>query len=235
MIGMEILALHGNLGSSADWDSWDFPGLKAVDLWEHSDLDFFEMAHLIATDLSEGMERPILAGYSLGGRLALHAMAIHPERWSGAIILSAHPGLECVEDRLARRISDEIWARKAREMEWSDFLEEWNRQEVLSDSSIPPGQIALEARREEVALAFETWSLGRQENLRSQLRRFHAPVLWITGERDGKFTELGEGMGEVFPHFQHRVVPGLGHRVLGESSAGCALDWLSLLPGLHAK
>lgn len=227
----DILALHGNLGSADDWEPWKFSGLRAINLWQHSDLDFFEMAHLIATELSAGMERPVLAGYSLGGRLALHAMAIHPERWAGAIILSAHSGLECVEDRLARRVSDEIWARKAREMEWSEFLADWNRQGVLSHSPVPSTQLALEGEREGIALAFETWSLGRQENLRSQLRRFHAPVLWITGERDEKFTSLASGMGDVFPDFQHCILRGLGHRVLGEDSASFSLDWLSSATG----
>lgn len=222
-----LLALHGNLGSCKDWDELSLPGLTTVDLWKYSDLDFFEMAHRLATDLSEGMNRPVLVGYSLGGRLALHAMAIHPERWGGAVILSAHPGLECVEDRMARRISDEVWARKAREMAWPEFLDAWNRQGAFSQAPVSSGQRALEERRGEIALAFETWSLGRQENLRSQLRRFHAPVLWITGEFDEKFTAIASGMQDIFPHFEHHTLPGLGHRVLGKNSARVILKWLS--------
>ena len=223
----DILALHGNLGSKEDWERWEIPQLRAVDLWEHSDLDFFEMAHCIAPELSEGLDRPILAGYSLGGRLALHAMAIHPERWSGAIILAAHPGLECVEDRLARRVSDEVWAERARELPWSEFLESWNAQPVFSGCSETPSQIMLDPPRESIALAFETWSLGRQENLRSPLRRFHAPVLWITGEGDPKFTSLGREMASVFPNFQHAILPGSSHRISAEAAKEEVLDWLS--------
>ncbi|MDF1825755.1 MAG: alpha/beta fold hydrolase [Verrucomicrobiales bacterium] len=209
-----ILALHGNLGSPADWEIPDLPNIRTVDLWDHSDLDFFEMGHRLATELSEGMERPTIAGYSLGGRLALHAMAIHPERWGGAIILSAHPGLESAREREARRLSDKEWAGKARELPWKAFLSEWNSQGVLADSIIPEVQLTLESRRSEIAFAFETWSLGRQENLRSQLRRFHAPVLWITGENDQKFSMLGDEMGKVFPDFQRRTISGAGHRLL---------------------
>ncbi|MDF2376635.1 MAG: alpha/beta fold hydrolase [Verrucomicrobiales bacterium] len=222
-----ILALHGNLGSSQDWESTCLSNLTAVDLWEYTELDFFEMAHRLATDLSRGMERPVIAGYSLGGRLALHAMAIHPERWGGAVILSAHPGLDCVEDRMARRISDEVWAGRARELPWEKFLAAWNEQGVLADSPVSDEQTGLASRRGEIALAFETWSLGRQENLRSQLRRFHAPVLWITGETDSKFTVLAEGMGEVFPRFQRATIPGAGHRVLGEGAGEIISKWLS--------
>lgn len=213
---MSFLALHGNLGSPADWESLGLPGLHPVDLWEHSALSYFEIAHELATTLSAGQGNPVLAGYSLGGRLALYAMAIHPERWSGAVIVSAHPGLCCVEDRLARRVSDEIWARDARTLAWPDFVEKWNAQSVLGGGAATAAQLALESRREAIALAFETWTLGRQDDLRRSLRSFHAPVLWITGAQDEKFTRLALEMGEVFTDFRHEVIPDGGHRLLAE-------------------
>lgn len=219
-----VVALHGNVGSPAVWDALPLTDLRAIDLWDYSALSFFEFAHELATKLTHGLENPVLAGYSLGGRLALHAMVIHPERWSGAVIVSAHPGLCCVEDRLARRVSDEIWAKDAREMEWKAFLKKWNRQPVLAgpERGIRGAQLALESRREAVALAFEAWSLGRQEDLRLSLRSFHAPVLWITGEHDEKFTRLGEEMAGVFTNFRHEVIPGCGHRVLEEKPEAVA-------------
>ncbi|NLT69201.1 MAG: alpha/beta fold hydrolase [Verrucomicrobiaceae bacterium] len=213
-----ILALHGNLGSAEDWNILSLSGIRAVDLWEHSALSYREFADELAGSLSVGLERPVLAGYSLGGRLALSAMAMHPERWGGAVLLSAHPGLRRAEDRLARRVSDEEWAQRAREMPWSDFLLTWNQQTVFGDGPAAPtsGQIALEPRHEAIALAFENWSLGRQDDLRPALRSFRAPVLWITGEKDEKFTRLAAEMAEVFPDFQHVILPGCGHRVLAE-------------------
>ena len=42
---MSFLALHGNLGSTGDWESLGLPGLQAVDLWDHSALSYFEFAH----------------------------------------------------------------------------------------------------------------------------------------------------------------------------------------------
>lgn len=217
----DILALHGNLGSPDDWNVLSLSGIRTIDLWEHSSLSYLEFSDELATSLSNGLERPVLAGYSLGARLALHAMAIHPERWSGAVILSAHPGLCCVEDRLARRVSDELWARDAREKPWPEFLKKWNQQIVFGggDASPTSGQIALEARREAIALAFEAWTLGRQDDLRSSLHSFHAPVLWITGAQDKKFTRLAAEMEDVFSDFQHKILPNCGHRVLAEQPA----------------
>lgn len=220
-----ILALHGNLGSATDWDSLGIPDVQALNLWEYSHLSFAEFA----SSISERDDRPILAGYSLGGRLALHAMAAFPDRWRAAVILSAHPGLPCVEDRIARSISDGVWAKRAREMPWSGFLAEWNRQPVLAESSVQTDQEALEPQRESIARAFENWSLGRQEDLRPRLRRFESPVLWITGAEDRKFSALAEEMGSVFPNFRHEVLSDCGHRLLTEPVGAMITSFVSAL------
>lgn len=215
-----LLTLHGNLGTPADWDLPGGPDIHPIDLWDRVDLDFNDFAAALAGPLSAGLEKPILAGYSLGGRLALHALAAFPERWSGAVIVSAHPGLCCVEDRIARRASDAIWAGRARTMGWGAFLDQWNGQALFGRISpaLRARQESLEARREAVATAFEIWSLGRQEDLRSRLVRFAGPVVWITGENDVRFTRLGADMAAVFPDFRHVVVPGVGHRVLEDAA-----------------
>lgn len=213
-----ILALHGNLGTTADWALPGLPDIHPIDLWDHVDLDFHDFAEALAGPLSTGFEKPILAGYSLGGRLALHALAAFPERWSGAVILSAHPGLCCVEDRLARRTSDAIWAERARTMPWEEFLDRWNAQPLFGRVSeeLLSRQRGLEPHREAIAQAFEHWSLAGQEDLRPSLAGFGGPVLWITGEKDVRFTRIGEEMAAVFIDFRHVVVPGCGHRVLDE-------------------
>lgn len=227
-----FLALHGNLGSTSDWERVDVAGLTAVDLWEHAEKNFHEFAEHLAGPLSAGLEKPILAGYSLGGRLALHALAAFPERWGGAMILAAHPGLCCVEDRLARCTSDSIWARWARELPWEEFLDRWNAQPVFGE---PAGDLLrrqrdLEPRREAVAAAFETWSLGRQEDLRASLGRFSGPVIWLTGEWDGRFTRLGAEMASSCQAIRHVIVPEIDHRVL-EGCPERVADCLTELTG----
>jgi 2-succinyl-6-hydroxy-2,4-cyclohexadiene-1-carboxylate synthase len=228
-----ILALHGNLGTTADWELPGCPDIHPIDLWDHVDLDFNDFAAALAGPLSAGLEKPVLAAYSLGGRLALHALAAFPDRWSGAVIVSAHPGLCCVEDRLARRTSDAIWAERARTMEWGAFLDQWNSQPLFGEVSpdLRARQATLEPRREAIATAFEIWSLGRQEDLRRRLGRFAGPVVWITGVSDLRFTRLGVEMASVFPDFRHVVVPGAGHRVL-EEGMEAVIRALEGIPGL---
>ncbi len=209
-----VVALHGNLGSFQDWDCLNIAEIQAIDLWEQSHRTFTDFSAMLkgATKADS-----FLMGYSMGGRLALHAMAANPKHWAGAVIISAHPGLCCVQERIERRISDEIWAKHAREMAWDEFLEKWNNQAVLGDAPVSKKQNHLEAMREKITLGFENWSLGKQNDLRSSLARFKNPVLWITGELDEKFTHLGEEMKNVFPDFRHVVIPDCGHRVLQDA------------------
>lgn len=206
-----VIALHGNIGSFHDWDILQQAELQSIDLWAHSHRTFSDFSTMLREATPPGS---ILLGYSMGGRLALHAMAADPGHWAGAVIVSAHPGLCCVQERIERRISDEIWAKQAREMEWPAFLEKWDAQAILGESSKKNSRIHLESQREQIACGFENWSPGKQDDLRPALTRFKNPVLWVTGEEDEKFTRLGQEMAEVFPAFQHVIVPDCGHRVL---------------------
>ncbi len=53
-----------------------------------------------------GVERPVIAGYSMGGRLALYLALRHPDRCAGLFLESASPGLEDAGERAARRAAD---------------------------------------------------------------------------------------------------------------------------------
>ena len=224
-----VIALHGNLGSSNDWQRLEIEGLVAVDLWAFSGMSLEEFARFLTEEIRPEGERAVIAGYSLGGRLALQAMASSPEAWAGAIILSAHPGLQSDMERENRRAIDEEWARKAQGIPWPKFLEEWNSQPVLSSSPFSEQQLGLEDRRSAISEAFHDWSLGTQSDLREPLKRFSPPVLWITGARDRKFHQLGKEMSEVFSRFEHISLPGRGHRVLDPLAAVKIQDWLAHL------
>jgi len=50
-----------------------------------------------------------LLGYSLAGRLALHAAIHFPELFKGIIIASADPGIKNDKDRLTRLVKDKKW------------------------------------------------------------------------------------------------------------------------------
>lgn len=224
---MTTFALHGNLGTVDDWLGHDFfhGQIEALDLWTeaHRGLGLEAWAENFCArvrDQHNTDEKPWLAGYSLGGRLAMHAMAVAPTLWAGAVILSAHPGLADEAERELRRQRDAEWAEKARGGHWREFLAQWNAQSVLAGD---PGaaffdrQRHLDSRRESVARAFELWSLGNQCDLTDRLTSCHFPVLWLTGSDDSKFTEFGAALSKKLLNGEHRVLDGCGHRILHEA------------------
>jgi 2-succinyl-6-hydroxy-2,4-cyclohexadiene-1-carboxylate synthase len=159
----------------------------------------------------------MLAGYSMGGRLALHALLADASPWQAAVIVSAHPGLESEEERAARRAHDADWAMRALTGDWAAFLADWNSQPVLT-GGIPGGDEAARAsrlmlRRREIARSFVDWSLGAQEALWDRLPEIRVPVLWITGAEDEKFTALAARACARMPAASHVVIEGAGHRV----------------------
>jgi len=187
-------------------------------------------AQLISSDLSDlsvgsgqfsrsaqSMSAPrILAGYSLGARLALHALTARPDLWQAAMLLAPHPGLPDPGERAARLLHDQTWAARCRQSLWPELLEAWNTQPVLADGP-PPS--ASESWRTEIASAFDGWSLGHQPDLLPALAKIKVPILWITGAKDLKFTALAAQAAAVSPNIQHHILPHCGHRLLQQAAA----------------
>jgi len=225
-----IWSLHGAVGREDDWA--DFAQavhrsgheVRTVDLWsfvEEGGCSFDEFGAALCEQVRAEDAAPVLLGYSLGGRLALHALLADPGLWSAAVIVSAHPGLADEDERVLRMAADAHWAAQALTGPWNRFVEKWNEQGVLRESGgyALADRMALEARRQAVARGFMEWSLGKQEDLRPRLSAITCPVCWITGVHDGKFAALAGEAVPLMPRAVHRVVPGAGHRVPWEASA----------------
>ena len=115
---MNLWCLHGAVGMAADWDhlaermAVSGHEVKALDLWsylEGGECSFQEFGRKICEEARREEHPPLLVGYSMGGRLALHALLEDSEAWSGAMIVSAHPGLQDEGERLLRMATDAEW------------------------------------------------------------------------------------------------------------------------------
>ncbi len=212
-----IHALHGNLGSPRDWDALALPDLRAVDLWAWQErfpgITLEAFGECFAEEVAASDPEPVLLGYSLGGRLALRAMAARPDLWKAVVLVSTHPGLTGEAEKNERLERDREWAGRARDLPWEEFLDLWNAQEVLAGQPIPTGQRELENRREAVARAFESWSLGSREAMTKVLEGVPFPVLIVTGKDDEKFSKLAKRFAGVGERIEWKQVPGCGHRV----------------------
>lgn len=240
---IECWCLHGAVGMAADWRSFaarlahEKIGSRAVDLWR-----FLEGGPLPIADFGDALNEDAgaeptrggaraLLGYSMGGRLALHALLEKKHPWQAAVIISANPGLESLLERESRRIEDASWATMALTGNWLGFLDAWNAQPVLGLTAMRDIHNAsrLMMRRREIARSMVDWSLGSQQSLWDRLHQIEIPVLWIVGENDLKFLALAERAVASIPRATLKVAPASGHRVPWEAEAWLVSQTASFL------
>lgn len=161
-----------------------------------SDWDFLPWEH--SPDTGD-----VLIGYSMGGRLALQLL--ERQRFEKAVIISA--GLNVPDP--GRKMRDEEWARRFETEEWSSLLRAWNAQEVFGGHAVERREEDFD--RAELACQLREWSPAVLPPPR--LESIATPVLWIAGERDAKFVEIGRRAVARLPHAELWICPGAGHRV----------------------
>ena len=95
------------------------------------------------------VSRPVVAGYSMGGRLALYLALRFPERCAGLILESASPGLESASERAARRAADESKAERLQSGDFEAFLRDWYAQPLFASLAQDENLLhrTIEARR----------------------------------------------------------------------------------------
>jgi len=200
--------------------------VRRVDLWRYLDccpMEMEEFGRAFCEEVrSADAGSKVLVGYSMGGRLGLQALLestrVGEDLFRAVVIVSAHPGLPTEEERLMRMAADAEWAGRALVGDWGEFLERWEGRMGSAALGVEPGtgwgdRRLLQPRRQAVARSFMDWSLGKQEDLRAKLAKVRCPVLWMTGERDEKFTKLGEEVAGLLPAGRLEVVPDAGHRI----------------------
>ncbi len=223
---LECWCLHGAVGMAADWRGFAKSlvtggiGTRAVDLWRFLECQPMPLPAFgkalnadAGGEVSRGSGRALL-GYSMGGRLALHALLEKDHPWQAAVIVSADPGLEDETEKSARRAADTAWATRALTGDWQAFLTDWNAQPVLgSPMRDPQATASLVMRRREIARSFVDWSLGFQQPLWDRLSEIKIPLLWVAGENDPKFRTLAERAVSLVPDGHFALAPDAGHRV----------------------
>ncbi len=206
---MQIVALHGFLGSTNDWVPCNIPNLLAVDLHHMSfpspSKGFQVWAIAFNNYIRSLTQTPrILLGYSLGGRLALHAFIQEPTLWQSAIFISTHPGLKSAEEKALRLANDELWAEKFQNDPWDPLMHSWNSQPVFKNSVLPHRPESV-YNRQKLAETLTGWSLAHQEDLAPSVQKISVPYIWAVGEHDIKFINSSP----VKPY----IISGCGHRI----------------------
>jgi 2-succinyl-6-hydroxy-2,4-cyclohexadiene-1-carboxylate synthase len=187
---MVITALHGFLGAPSDWNFLRDAGVA------------IEAPPLDAIPPSGDT----LLGYSLGGRLALHAL-LAGAHYDRAIFISTGLGIDDETARAARRVSDEAWAHRIESDDWDTVINAWNAQPVLAGPALPRTRDDYDPR------ALREWSSATLPPVASRLHELIIPTLWIAGARDTKYVAEAHRAASLTRNARVAIVENAGHRV----------------------
>jgi 2-succinyl-6-hydroxy-2,4-cyclohexadiene-1-carboxylate synthase len=223
-MGETLVLLHGFAGTGRAWDpviaqlGRERYTALAPDLRGHGSRAgarpvTFEA--ITADVLSAAPPRFALAGYSMGGRIALGVALAAPERVSRLVLMATTAGIEDADERAARGAADALLADEIDAERIEAFADRWLGQPLFADDDEAAQRRARDdiARNEPAGLAAALRGVGTgaMTPLWDRLGELTVPVLVLAGERDGKFSAIGERLAEAIPGAQLELVPGAGH------------------------
>jgi 2-succinyl-6-hydroxy-2,4-cyclohexadiene-1-carboxylate synthase len=231
-----LVLLHGFTNTGASWAGVaaavreryrplapDIRGHGTASAW--TPVDLASVIDDVAA-LTGPAERLTLAGYSMGGRLALHAAFALAPRVNRLVLVGASPGLGDRVQRADRARADERLADEIERLTIEEFAARWARTPVLADQP-PHVRAAVDADRRRntprgLAGALRGLGTGALPSLWERLPGLTIPVELIVGERDAKFRAISEQMAGALPRATVHVVAGAGHAVHLEDPAAVA-------------
>ncbi len=230
----EIVFLHGFTHTGASWD----PVVAALgeryralapDIRGHgaaAELEPVTLTAMLADLAGMAPERFTLVGYSMGGRIALHAALAFGDRIDRLVLIGASPGLADPKERKARRAADEQLAGEIERMSIDDFALRWAKTPVLAGQ---PSEVTAAVHADRVrnrpaglARALRGFGTGALSSLWDRLGAVGMPVSLLVGERDEKFREIAAQMASALPAGEVIVVPAAGHAVHLEAPGAVA-------------
>jgi 2-succinyl-6-hydroxy-2,4-cyclohexadiene-1-carboxylate synthase len=233
--GPPVLMLHGFTGSIGAWQGiperlGERFQVIAIDLIGHGkttapdDPERYRIERavedLIALLDRFGVEKTAVLGYSMGGRVALQLASAAPERVTALLLESAAPGIDDPAEREARVESDERLARMIEGQGLETFIDFWESIPLFASQRDLPDetrkrQRELRLSQDPVGLAnsLRGMGAGKMEPVADRLNEFTMPVLYLAGEHDEKYQEVGQRMVTGMPNAEYVEVPGAGHTV----------------------
>ena len=213
---VRLILLHGFTATGRSWD----PVRRLLDRERYPDV---LAPDLRADDLPTQVERLrqdapyVLAGYSMGGRIALHLALAQPSLVQRLVLVSTTAGIEDDDERAARAIADDALALEIEQDGVEAFAERWAAGPLFAGQ---PPAVAAAARADrlrhsapELAATLRSLSTGRMPPVWHRLGDLTMPATVIVGECDAKFRALGERLAAALPQGELVVVEDAGHAV----------------------
>jgi 2-succinyl-6-hydroxy-2,4-cyclohexadiene-1-carboxylate synthase len=220
--GARVALLHGFTQTKSAWDpviallgndfhtiSFDAPGHGDAAMLPFNCSEAAEAVNNIAGDAT-------YVGYSLGGRIMLHAALLFPEEVERLVLISASPGIQDPTEREARIAADSTLAERIGSLGVEAFVDDWMSMPMFAglDSSNNQRAARLTNTADGLIRSLKLCGTGAQESFWSRLGELKMPVLLIVGESDQKFVDLNQEMkNAIGSNAQLEIVPGVGHSV----------------------
>jgi 2-succinyl-6-hydroxy-2,4-cyclohexadiene-1-carboxylate synthase len=224
-VASPVVLLHGFTQTGASWERVaamlpERYRALAPDIRGHGAASDVEPVTLegVIEDVRGVVSGPfVLAGYSMGGRIGLHAALALGDRVERLVLIGASPGIADESERAQRRTDDERLACEIESTEIEAFASRWARTPVLAGQR---PEVAATAHADRLrntpaglARALRGLGTGALPSLWERLGEARTPVTLVVGERDQKFRAVAREMAERLPLASVVVVPGAGHAV----------------------
>ncbi len=230
-----IIYLHGFAGSAQDWDdiiemvninftqyALSLPGFGNSD--KPSDIRFYQeeyLCDLLYEFIHHIPEKKIvLAGYSMGGRLALTAVILRNLNVHALILESCSAGIEDVEERNKRLESDKKLSEFILESGVEKFVDYWSALPIFnSQQKLPAEILAIEKAKKlrnnpaSLSLSLRGFGAGTMSSQYNNLGTLLIPVRLIAGEQDSKYVAINRKMVHLFKNASFFTVANAGHNV----------------------
>ena len=213
--GELIIFIHGFMGDNSDWNIVNKSFEKdyhilAVDLPGHGKSDlplnpytFTSVAENIRHKINKYKKKSYIIGYSLGGRVALYCLDLFPQLLKGIILESSHPGLKNNKDKQKRYGQDlKLFQQVNSSEELKLFLSQWYCNPIFKNINKHKNYFSMINKKTNNNIAnlkksLEYLSLGIQENFWPLLKITNMPILFLSGELDCKYSQIGKNLANI--------------------------------------